>query len=69
MGFSEKEGKRKGHEKIFEEEIVKISLKWEKEQTPKMKNPSVSHRDKTKRKHVKTHINQNKNKQTNKYTQ
>ena len=34
-----------------------------------MKNPSVSHRDKTKRKHVKTHINQNKNKQTNKYTQ
>ena len=34
-----------------------------------MKNLSVSRRDKTNTKHVKTHINQNKNKQTNKYTQ
>jgi len=29
--FLREKGKRKGHEKIFEEEIVKISLKWEKE--------------------------------------
>ena len=37
-----------------------------------MKNPSVSHRGKTKTQHVKRHINQkNKqtNKQTNKYTE
>ena len=51
--------------KYLRRKYLETSLKWEKEQTTKMKNPSVSHRGKIKTQHVKTHINQNENKQIN----
>lgn len=60
-----KKTKGKGMRKYLRRKQLKTSLKWEKEQTTKMKNPSVSHRGKTKTQHVKRHINQT-NKQTNK---
>ena len=53
-----KEDKRKGHEKILEEIIVKIFPKMGNEITTKSKKHRVPNREKPKAKHHKTLINQ-----------
>ena len=58
-----KKTKGKGMTKYLRRKQLKTSLKWEREQTYKVKNPRVSHRDKSKTKHIKTHRNQYKYKQ------
>ena len=39
IGVSEEEDKKKGHEKILEEIIVKTSLKWGRKEPLKSKKP------------------------------
>ena len=42
IGVPEEENKKKGHEKILEEIVVKIFLKWGRKQPPKSRKPRES---------------------------
>ena len=39
IGVPEEEDKKKDHEKILEEIVVEMSLKWGKKKSPKSKKP------------------------------
>ena len=59
IGFPEEEEKKKGYEKNFEEIIVEIFPKMEKEMVNKVQEVQrVPYRIKPKEKHAKTHTNQ-----------
>ena len=58
IGVSEEEEKKKGYEKIFEEIIVKIFPKMEKEIVNQVQEAQSPIQDKTKEKHTKTYTNQ-----------
>ena len=58
IGVSEEEEKKKGYEKIFEEIIVKIFPKMEKEIVNQVQEAQSPIQDKSKEKHAKTHTHQ-----------
>ena len=57
IGVSE-EGRKKGHENVFEEIIVENFPKMEKEIVNQVQEAQSPIQDKPKEKHAKTHINQ-----------
>ena len=58
IGVPEEEDKKKGHEKMLEEIIVENFPKMGKEIATQVQNPESPKQDKPKAKHLKTHINQ-----------
>ena len=68
IGVPEEKDKQKDHKKILEEIIVENFPKMGKEIIIQVRNPESPKQDKTKAKHLKTHINQiNKDQTKNKY--
>ena len=57
IGVPEEEDKKKGHEKILEEIIVKNFPKMGKEIVTQVQETQIPKQDKPKAKHPKTHIN------------